>query len=96
MAPYYRLTSYTTKSGAEQAMVSLADQMRDQIRGMLTANSIEVVRIGENQYVTIAVYKDEASAEKGARTARAIYAQMGDIIDMESMEISTGPLIWKL
>ena len=96
MAPYYRLTSYTTKPDSEQAMISLADQMRDQIRSMLTATSIEVIRIDENRYMTVAKYEDEASAEKGARTAKAIYAQMSDIIDMDSMEISSGPLIWKI
>ena len=96
MDKFYRITTYKAKEGAEAALISMADQMKSQLRLMVTAKDIEVIRIGENEFMTIATHASEASARKGAKLAQSIYSQMGDLIDVDTVETRSGPVIWSL
>ena len=93
---YYRMSTYKLHPGKEAEFFETADRLRPELKAIPGIQHIHGVKLSENSYMTVAVYSSAASAEAATETAKGIWAQMGDCIDLSTITQQTGEVTWEL
>jgi hypothetical protein len=90
---YLRLTRYQLRPGKEREMVARAEALDAELT-KTSALQMHTVRLGEDRYLTIALYPSREAAEVALRIARDIWEGLADLILMETMRVEAGEVIW--
>ena len=91
---YVRMSRYSGKPGTTtSAITERAETLRGDM-GKTGATAIHSVQTGDNSYCTIAIYKSKADADAAAEIAKAIWGNMADLIDMSTMHLDAGDVVF--
>ena len=93
---YYRMSTYKLRPGKEAELLEAADRVRPEMKAIPGVQHVHAVKLAEDNYMTIAVYDTASSAEAAAETAKGIWAQMADCIDLDTLTQQTGEVTWEL
>ena len=93
---YYRMSRYKIRPGTEERFFEIADGLRPELKDIPGLLNLHGVALGGENYMTVAVYESAAAAEAASETAQSVFARMGECIDLESISIETGEVIWDL
>lgn len=93
---YYRCVTYRTLPGKGEAMTALADGLRAEIKAALPATSIKVLSLGDEVFMSIAAYESEQVAVEASDKISQVFQQMGEVIDLNSLNTVQGELVWEL
>lgn len=93
---YYRCVTYRTLPGKGEAMTELADRLRSEIKAALPAMSIKVISLGDEVFMSIAAYESEEVAAEASDKISRVYQQMGEVIDLTTLNTVQGDLVWEM
>ncbi len=93
---YYRMSTYELRSGKEDKLFEIADQLRPEMKAIPGLVHIHVVKLAEDTYMTVAVYDNAEAAEAATETTKGIWARMADCIDLDTFTQQAGEVTWEL
>jgi heme-degrading monooxygenase HmoA len=93
---YYRMSTYKIQPGKEAEFFEISDRLRPTMKAIPGIQHIHGVKLSEDSYVTVAVYDSADSAEAATETAKGIWAQLSNCIDLDTITQQTGEVTWEL
>ena len=93
---FCRMTRYSLHEGRSiNAFLDKADELRMQMEA-IGAHTLHTMQFGENGLCTIALYRSEGEMEAALEPAKAIWRQMADTVDLRTMKIERGEVVFSL
>jgi hypothetical protein len=89
---YLMVTRYKLKPGRELDLIARAKAIDDDL-AQSCATSMHTVRLGDDRYMTIALYTNQNQAETALRIAKEIWSSLADLIHLETMQVEAGEVI---
>ena len=93
---FYRISRYNIRPGTEERFFEIADGLRSELKAIPGVVNLQGVALGGESYMTLASYESAAAAEAATETAQSVFARLGECIDLESVSIETGEVVWEL
>lgn len=93
---YYRMSTYKIRRGKEDELFEIADRLRPELKALPGIKNVHAVKLSDDTYMTVAIYDSSDSAEAAAETAKGIWGQMANCIDLGTMIQQAGEVTWKL
>ena len=93
---YYRMSTYKFYPGKEADFLTTVDRLRPELKAIAGIVQIHGVKLAEDTYMTVAVYESAEKAESATETAKSIWAQLAEYIDLGSFNQQTGEVTWEL
>ena len=93
---YFRITNYRADPANHDALMAKIEQMRDQIAAVPGLHGVRSADLGGGRYITIAMYGSKEEADAAADAAKAIWGALADLVDMDSLSVDQGEVIFSL
>jgi hypothetical protein len=93
---YFRITNYRAEPANHDALMAKIEQMRDQISAIPGLHGVRSADLGGGRYITIAMYGSKEEADAATDSAKAIWGGLADLLDMDSLSIDQGEVIFSL
>lgn len=91
---HIRISTY--KVTDEAGLMSAADDMRDELKGIPGVVSIEAVKFSDEDFMTIAKYESVEAAEASADRAKEIFGRLAHCLDASTLQQQTGEVVWEM
>ncbi|GJM03333.1 MAG: hypothetical protein DHS20C08_18340 [Rhodomicrobium sp.] len=93
---YIRCVTFKVIDNDIDGTITAADQLRDKIKENQLVRSIEVVDLGDGVCMNLARYDSEADAAEAEEKTNQIYQALSHVIDLSSINVVQGPVVWTL
>ena len=93
---YFRITNYRADPANHDALLAKIETMRDQIAAVPGLHGVRSADLGGGRYITIAMYGSKEEADAAADAAKAIWGGLADLIDVDSLSVDQGEVIFSL
>lgn len=93
---YYRISTYQSRAGSLDALIAKADALREQMKALPGVRSIQMIDMGGDHYMTLAAYDNAEEAASAAESVKALYAELADLIDLDTLKFEGGNVAWEL
>jgi hypothetical protein len=93
---YFRITNYRADPANHDALLAKIEEMRDQIAAIPGLHGVRSADLGDGRYITIAMYGSKEEADAAADSAKAVWGGLADHLDMDSLTIDQGEVIFSL
>lgn len=93
---YYRISTYQGRPGTYEALIAKADALRDKMKVLPGVRSIQVIDMGGDHYMTLAAYGNAEEAASAAESATALFGELADLIDLDTLKFEGGTVVWDL
>lgn len=74
--------------------ITAADHIRDKIQENQFVCSIEVVNLGDGICMSLTRYESERDAAEAEAKTNQIYQALSHVIDLSSINVVQGPVVW--
>ncbi|GBF25429.1 hypothetical protein MnTg02_00460 [bacterium MnTg02] len=93
---YYRMSTYQGRTGSQHALIAKADALRAQMKALPGVRSIQMIDMGGDHYLTLAAYDSAEDAASAAESVKTLYAELADLIDLDTLKFEGGNVVWEL
>ena len=93
---YYRISTYQGRTGSLHALIAKADALREQMKALPGVRSIQIIDMGGDHYMTLAAYDNAEQAASTAESVKNLYAELADLIDLDTLKFEGGNVAWEL
>ena len=93
---YFRITNYRADPANHDALLGKFEEIRDQIAAVPGLQGVRGADLGGGRYITIAMYGSKDEADGAADAAKAIWGALADLVDMDSLSVDQGEVIFSL
>jgi phage shock protein A len=91
---HIRMSRYSLLPGQSvEQLVTRAEELRPQM-DVLGARALHAVQMGENEFCSVAIYESKSAADHALEHAKQMWEQFGDVIDLKTMKIDRGDVVW--
>ena len=93
---YYRISTYQGRTGSFDELIAKADALRQQMKALPGVRAIQIIDMGGDHYMTLAAYDNAEQAASAAGSVKALYAELADLIDLDTLKFEGGNVAWEL
>jgi phage shock protein A len=91
---HIRMSRYSLLPGQSvEHLVTRAEELRAQM-DVLGARALHAIQIGENEFCPTAIYESKNAADRALEHAKPMWEQFGNVIDLKTMKIDRGDVVW--
>ena len=93
---YFRITHFQADPANHDALLAKIEELRGQIAAIPGLHRVRSADLGGGRYITIAAYDSKEAADAAADSAKAVWGGLADHLDMDSLTIDQGEVIFSL
>jgi hypothetical protein len=91
---HIRMSLYSLLPGQSvEQLVTRADELRPQM-DVLGVRALHLVQTGENEFCLVAIYESKIAADHVLEHVKQVWGQFGNVIDLKTMKIDRGDVVW--
>ena len=94
IAMHIRMSRFSLLPGQSvEQLVTRVEELRPQIN-VLGARAVHLVQMGENEFCLVAIYESKSAADHVLEHVKQVWGQFGNVIDLKTMKIDSGDVVW--